>query len=492
MGKLAQEHPAVRLLGRTSVRDRAGAVVEAEAWRTAKTLDLLRVLSLTPGTPVACEALVDLFWPAAGPARGGTSLRTAVAQLRRVLGAASIVRAGHGLVLEAWVDVDAYRDLGGRVAEARADGRHAQVVDLVRRAEELYAGDLDVTASDCAPLHDARTELRALRMDLLLDGAEAAGRCADWRQSLAFAQRAAEVDLTDRSTRALMRAWYAMGEAARPVEEFERLRLRLAEDFGVDPAPQTRALYLEVVGACRQWPPRETIVGRRAEVAQVVSAAMAWLLDPEQQGGVVWLVGEPGSGRDAVAEEAGRVMMLPVDDPSDPSSDDRVADGGPTLQRLADQGPLTPGLAHLLTEQARSRGRVLLVPVTTVDEAGEHEGESLVGIGALERGDFGRLLALVLQGTPTPELEAELFARTRGLPGLAAQEARARIAAGDLTWTTRGVDTSRRAGIRARIFPTLVSIPFALLGLFGSEGVVEASGKGSEIDQRERRLVLAR
>jgi hypothetical protein len=153
---------------------------------------------------------------------------------------------------------------------------------------------------------------------------------------------------------------------------------------------------------------------------------------------------------------------------------------------------MTSGLAHMLTEQARRRGRILLVPVTEVEDADAHEGESLVGIGPLERGEFGRLLALVLQGTPTPELEAELFARTRGLPGLAAQEARARIASGDLTWTPRGVETTRRAGVRARIFPTLVSIPFALLGLFGSEGVVEASGKGSEIDQRERRLVLAR
>jgi DNA-binding SARP family transcriptional activator len=483
------EKPAVRLLGRAGVRDRTGTAVRAEAWRTAKSFDLLRVLALSRGIPVPSDTLVELFWPAAGPHRGGTSLRTAVSHVRRVLGPGSIVRADHGLVLDAWVDVDAFRDLGARVEAAQADGAPARVAELVRQAEDLYAGDLDVAGSECAWLHEARAELRAERMALLLDGAEAAGRCADWRQSLAFAQRAAEVDVTDRSTRALMRAWYAMGEAAKPVEEFERLRLRLAEDYGVDPAPQTRALYLEVVGGCHEWPPRETVVGRESEVAQVVSAAMAWLLDPEQQAGVVWLVGEPGSGRDAVAEEAGRAMMLPEADDAVDGARPRP-DGRPTLQRLADQGPLTRGLADMLTDHARSQGRILLVPVTEVEDSDGHEGDSLVDVGPLAREDFGRLLRLVLQVKPTPELEEELFDESRGLPGRATQSARARIASGDLTWTTRGVDTARPGRVRSKIFPALVSIPWAILGIFGGEGMAEASAKANEVEQRERRLVL--
>lgn len=488
--------PAVRLLGRTCVRDRRGAVVEADSWRTAKSFDLLRVLALSRGTPVPTARLIELFWPAAGPHRGGTSLRTAVSHVRRVLGAESIVRADHGLMLEAWVDVDAYRGLGERVEVELADNGPAWVVEMVQQAEDLYAGDLDVTGSECEWLHEARDELRNVRMGLLLDGAEAAGRCADWRQSLAFARRAAEINVSDRSTRALMRGWYALGEAAKPVEEFERLRLRLAEDYGIDPAPQTRALYLEVVGGCHEWPPRETLVGREAEVRQVVSAAMAWLLDPEEQAGVVWLVGEPGSGRDAVAEEAGRVMMLPVvDDTIDPVGPGEQPDGRPTLQRLSDQGPLTQGLADMLTEHARARRRILLVPVTHVEEAGAHARDSLVDIGPLGREDFGRLLGLVLQTRPTPELEAELFVESRGLPGLATESSRSRIASGDLTWTMRGVDTTRRARVRAKIIPTLVSIPWALfgaLGVLGSEGVVEASAKTStEVEHRERRLVTA-
>lgn len=484
--------PAVRLLGRTCVRDSAGQVIEAEAWRTAKSFDLLRVLALSHGTPWGSDGLVELFWPDAGALRGGASLRTAVSHLRRVLGTQSIVRADHGLVLDAWVDVDAFRVLGTRVEGALADGGGpAQVVEVVRQAEELYVGDLDVRGSECAWLHETRDALRTQRMSMLLDGAEAAGRCADWRQSLVFAGRAAEIEVTDRSTRALMRAWYAMGEAAKPIEEFERLRTRLADDYGIDPAPQTRSLYLEVVAACRDWPPRDVIVGREDEVRQVVGATMEWLLGSAGQGGVVWLVGEPGSGRDAVAEEASRTLMLPVaDDATDTPAD---SDGRPSVQLLADQGPLTDGLSHLLTAQARGRGRILFVPVTEVqDETGAQEHSRLVPVGPLGREDFDRVLGLVLQGTPVPELGDELFDETGGLPGRATRAARERIASGDLTWTTNGVDSTRRRRSGRTILPALVSIPFALLSIFGGEGVAEASARTNEAEQRERRLVLSR
>jgi hypothetical protein len=54
------------------------------------------------------------------------------------------------------------------------------------------------------------------------------------------------------------------------------------------------------------------------------------------------------------------------------------------------------------------------------------------------------------------------------------------------------VDTVRRAGVRARIVPTLVSLPFALLGLFGSDAWVEVAAKADEVQHRERSLVAAR
>lgn len=472
----------LRLLGPGMVDDGAGPV-EATAWRTAKTFDLLRVLALSVGQPIAVDTLVEHFWPTADASRAGTSLRTATFQIRKVLGNDSVVRVGHALMLQgAWVDVAAFRELAAQVDETRQHGHPAQIVGLVDAAEELYADDLDVSVTECTLLHDARCELRALRLHLLLEAAEAAGRCGDWRRSLTFAQRAAVVETSDRSTRALMRAWFAVGETAKPVEEFERLRRHLADEYGVDPAPQTRALYLEVVSDCAEWPPREMLVGRDVAVSQVVSAAKGWLLDPTGPTGVIWLVGQAGSGREAVAREAAVTLVLP------PAEETAAPGAGATVELLPDHGALTKGLAAMLKLRAASWGRVLLVPVSEASETQLEASDAVVRIPPLERPDFHRLVELVLQGSPAPELEDDLYEESRGLPGFACRVLRHRQAAGDLTWTPRGIDAVRRVPLRTTLRATFAAIPFVLLGFIGGEPPPdgEASRPGI-VEERERR-----
>lgn len=218
-------------------------------------------------------------------------------------------------------------------------------------------------------LTDARDELRRQRIQVLLDAAAAAGRCADWHRSLDFAQRTATVEPSDRSTRAAMRAWFAMGETARCLGEFERLRRHLATTYGIDPAPQTRAQYLQVVRACEEWPPRETAVGREGEIRQVVSALEGFLMDPDGPAGVVWLVGEPGSGRETVARDAARSLMLPLAYPLAGAATAAI------LELFTDQGALTPGLATMVQRLAEDRHRVVIVPVSRIPEDGREAVE---------------------------------------------------------------------------------------------------------------------
>ena len=331
----------VQLLGPASACDSDGDAVEATAWRTAKTFDLMRVLALTPGRPVAIPSLLDLFWPDSDRVHGGTSLRTATSQIRKVLGSESVVRVGHSLMLDAQVDVADYREAIAAVQLARDHQDCERVVALVEEAEALYAGDIEVADTDCSVLHEARRELRGLRTQMLLDAAESAGRCADWRRSLDFAQRAAAIELSDLATRAMMRAWYKLGEASKPIEAFEQLRRHLAETYGVDPAPQTRALYLEVVGACDAWPPRGTTVAREREVRQAVAAALTWFMRSDEPSGVVWLLGRAGSGRESVAREAMRTLAPLVDDAG-------LGGADAVAEVLPDQGHVSKGAAEML------------------------------------------------------------------------------------------------------------------------------------------------
>lgn len=470
-----------RLMGRVEVRGPDGRMVPDGAWRTAKTFDLFRVLALAGDRPVSMDRLLDLFWPHADDARGRSSLRTATSQVRKVLGVDAVQRVGNGLALrDVWVDVTAYRRLVAQVEQEREDP--SRIVDLVGEAEQLYAGDLEVGGADCPLLHEARDELRDQRIQLLLTAAEAAARCGSWTRSLEFAQRAASIETSDRSTRALMRAWFAVGETAKPVQEFERLRRHLADEYGVDPAPQTRALYLEVVSACAEWPPRQTTVGRDREIQQVVSAMTGWLIDPDGPAGVVWLVGPRGSGRETVAREAARTLMIPLaDQGAEPGA-------GATVELLPDQGALSKGLAAMLQMRATTRGRIMIVPVSELSDAALGDCDAVVRIAALDRGSFRRLLGLVLQGVPSPRLEDDLYEKSGGLPGVACREARRRLESGELSWTPRGVDTVRRPAAYTRAVRALATIPFVLLGFLGGEAPAVAEADGVVVEKRDWHL----
>jgi DNA-binding SARP family transcriptional activator len=459
----------IRLLGPGRVRGPDGNDIEAQAWRTAKTYDLLRVLALAEGRPLSTDTLVDLFWPTTEAARGRTSLRTAASQIRKVLGCDSVVRVGNGLALRGvWVDTQAYRSLAADIQEAMDRDHPATVVKLVHEAEALYTGDLDVTGTDCSILHDASAELQALRGHLLLEAAEAAGRCSGWRQSLEFAKRASAIEISDRSARALMHAWFALGETGKPIQEFERLRRHLAVEYGVDPAPQTRALYLHLVSECAQWPPHDLAIGRDEQIDRVTTAVTGRLMDPDRPSGVVWLVGERGSGRKTVAREAARTLTLPLCER--PDTDDQPA----KLELLPDQDTPTWELAAALRSRAAAVGRVLLVPVSEVPADALPDSDAIVPVPPLDRKSFRKLLTITLQGRPTFRLEEDLYAETRGLPGLACRRARLRLHHGTLNWTTEGVDlagTRLRANepVWVKVRATMALVPIAWLGLVGSD-----------------------
>jgi DNA-binding SARP family transcriptional activator len=59
---------------------------------------------------------------------------------------------------------------------------------------------------------------------------------------------AVELDPTNETAhRLLMRAYAALGETAAGLRDFEVYRRHLAEELGVDPSPETRALHLELL-----------------------------------------------------------------------------------------------------------------------------------------------------------------------------------------------------------------------------------------------------
>lgn len=215
---------------------------------------LLVFLVLHRGQPVSRSELVDALWPTAPPQHADRDVTALLSRLRAVLGGECLPVGPESAVMlpdHARVDLDdAYR--------------------LIQRAESAMAGaDVESAWTDALGAVDVarrgflpgvmlpwaerqRTRLR----DVLLSSYEVIGEAglALGGSRLPTAQRMgmeiiAEEPLREGGYRLAMRACIARGNDAEALHVYQSLRRRLAEDLGVEPGPQSRALFESTLGA---------------------------------------------------------------------------------------------------------------------------------------------------------------------------------------------------------------------------------------------------
>lgn len=299
---------------------------------------LLVRLALANGLPVPDQRLAVDLWGDVDLARPTERLRVLASRLRTALGTPDVLtRASNGYALSAQMtDLIGARSLAkGLYAAARA-GDHATVSALGREALSLWRGaslaDLRAVpyaATEAEQLDTWRLDLQVERLDaeLALGGATEAGRELE--------ALAAEHPLHERLWCLLALALYRTGRQADALNRLARLRSRLSDELGVDPAPDTAEMELRLL---RQDPalllpqgapaesltgsvssdspapaqssaggpgrsaasglplPMTTFVGRQTELGDLVRR----LGSP----GLITLTGGPGSGKSRLALEA--------------------------------------------------------------------------------------------------------------------------------------------------------------------------------------------
>jgi DNA-binding SARP family transcriptional activator len=244
-----EEHVRICVLGELSVTRRDKSKVRVDEWRTGKTRDLLRILALRNGRPIRADQLTEMLWPGIPSQKARNRLRTAVSQVRSTLGDDSVTRHPDGYRLSgAQLDAHKFSVLVGQAAAAAARGDHAAVLPLARAAERLYRADFHADDDDSEWATTERTRFQRLRQTLACDAAEAALSQHLDREAVSFATLAVELDSTNETAhRLLMRAYAAVGEIAAGLRAFEVYRRHLADELGVDPSPETRALHLQLL-----------------------------------------------------------------------------------------------------------------------------------------------------------------------------------------------------------------------------------------------------
>lgn len=284
----------VRLLGRVSIR-RDG--IESAAFGSGPLLRLLTALTLRAGTPVSRTELAFRLWPDSSEAQARTNLRKALHQLRHELD-----------------DVDRFVEITNESVRWSA-GSLAQV-DVVAflaacddgddgAAAERYGGSLlpgvydDWVLEERARLHGLATA--ALRRLIDRAGDDAAARAE-------LAARLVELDPTSEwAHRHVIGAHAARGDRAGAIRAYHRCVEVLASELGVEPGPETQALYEDLVAGSATGgglPPRPTpLVGRQVEWAALEHR---WRQVGEEPLQLVVVTGEAGVGKSRLVAELAR------------------------------------------------------------------------------------------------------------------------------------------------------------------------------------------
>ncbi len=370
----------VRLLGPLQVRRADGSLVHPQEWRTGKTVDLLRLLATRAGEAVSVDEILEALWPQVDEQRGRGSLRNALGHLRKLLGQGAIERRPDGLVLRgAWVDSAALLALADEARRHARHGRLALAVKVAREADALHLGEFTTHDPDALWAVPVRENLESRFREMTLDAAEHAVELGWMRDGLELGQRALEADATsERAYRVLMRAYTGLGETERALRVYERCRAVLAEDLGLDPSPQTRALHLEILSSEPHDAPPAPFTGRDRELRSL----LGWLSQRRSTGGpgLVYVSGAgglrahppgaggrcSGSGPGSRSSAAPTTRSRPSRPPPRPSGAARTTPRAGRRRSAGRSGVivlvtatahLTPAVAALAARRARRRRR---------------------------------------------------------------------------------------------------------------------------------------
>src|SRR5438067_1811627 len=231
------------LLGGFHARLQPGSAI---ALPTRKSQALLAYLALPPGRAHPRDKLAALLWGGIREDSARASLRQALFAIRKALGDTAAVRQdADALALEPGaVDVD---------AESFERLVHEGAPAALERAAALYHGDLlSGFAVDEAPFEEwllgERERVRELALEALAKVLAHQRKAGAAEAAMQTALKLLTLDpLQEPVHRALMRLYAEGGRRGAALRQYQQCVGVLARELGIEPEPQTKALYQEIL-----------------------------------------------------------------------------------------------------------------------------------------------------------------------------------------------------------------------------------------------------
>lgn len=243
--------PPIRLLGSIGAIGPAGPAILHGSRQPA----LLGLLALAAPALVPCRRLIDGLWGDDPPRTAVRTLHSHIARIRLALdecGLPDILRTREpGYLLDiSPADVDVHRfESEARVARAElAAGRTGAAVARLNTVLDLWRGEPFADADPAGWAVDEVARLRRVRLDTLADRWNGELRLGRHAVAAGALQRLlVEYPYHERLVSLAMLALYRDGQPTDALATYQRLRDHLADEFGVDPAPDLIHLHVRIL-----------------------------------------------------------------------------------------------------------------------------------------------------------------------------------------------------------------------------------------------------
>jgi predicted ATPase/DNA-binding SARP family transcriptional activator len=271
---------------------------------------LLALLLVAEGQVIPAERLADELWSGYPPPTAAGTLRAHVSRLRTLLSPdAMLLARGGGYALTAepgLLDAARFERLAGAGREALEGGEAAAAASRFREALGLWRGRALADVADVESLAREAVRLEELRL-LATEGRIEADLALGLEAQITgeLEGLVGEYPVRERLWRLLVLALYRAGRQADALAAYRRAREMLAEELGIEPGAELRALERAVLRQEVPAPPPlpwhnlparlTSFVGRERELAAV----------GELVGGarLVTLTGAGGAGKTRLALE---------------------------------------------------------------------------------------------------------------------------------------------------------------------------------------------
>ena len=242
----------IQLIGATKVRT-AFRELDGRDFGGVKPRRLLEILALELGSPVSKDRLADLLWNGEPPTSWTATVEGYVSLLRGRLepgvpARASVIRTVNGgyVLDDERVEVDSHT---ARQLVSRASGlRPGPALPLLRQALALAFGELLVGSAGVPWADTARQEHLVLRVEAATVAAQHALHLGQPELAASLADQVLALDpMAEEACRCAMQGLWAAGRTAEALRRHAELRAVLAAELGVDPTPQTQAVYAKLL-----------------------------------------------------------------------------------------------------------------------------------------------------------------------------------------------------------------------------------------------------